>query len=348
MNSLEKIKKEYLDIINKLSDPEVVSDWKKAEELSIRKSSLQPVIDINTTLEDINKKIKDNEEIITNNSEEELTLIAKEELETLIIEKEKTEKALKKILTKDNTIKDNELIMEIRAGAGGDEASLFAADLFRMYSKYSEMNNWELNLMDSHENEVGGYKQIVFQIKGFESYSKLKYEAGVHRVQRTPETEKLGRIHTSTVSVAVLPKPTKTAIEIKTEDLKIDTYRASGPGGQNVNKRDTAIRITHIPTGTVVTCQSERSQLQNKESALAILEAKLLEEKKEKERKKNLEQRKGQIGTGDRSEKIRTYNFPQDRITDHRIGQSWHGIEKILEGYLEPIIESLSNSEELN
>jgi peptide chain release factor 1 len=348
MISLEEIKKEYSDIVNKLSDPEVVSDWKKAEELSIKKSSLQPTIDVNNKLEEINRNIADNESVIEDNSEEELVLMAKEELESLVIEKEKTEKELKKLLNKDDSIEENELIMEIRAGAGGDEASLFAADLFRMYSKYAESNDWNFELMDSHENEVGGFKQIVFQIKGLEAYSKLKYEAGVHRVQRTPETEKMGRIHTSTVSVAVMPKPKETAIEVKTEDLKIDTYRASGPGGQNVNKRDTAIRVTHIPTGTVVTCQSERSQLQNKESALNILRAKLLEEKKEKERRENVEQRKEQIGTGDRSEKIRTYNFPQDRITDHRIGESWHGIEKILEGDLEPIIESLNNSEELN
>lgn len=348
MSSLEEIKKEYLDISNKLSNPEVVSDWKKTEELTIRKSSLQSIIDICNKLDEIEKKIEDNENILKSNSEEELIEIAKEELEQLIIEKEKITKQLKKALNKDDSIKENELIVEIRAGAGGDEASLFAADLFRMYSKYAENNNWKIEIMDSNENEVKGYKQIIFQIKGNESYSKLKYEAGVHRVQRTPETEKLGRIHTSTVSVAVLPKPKEATIAIKPEELKIDTYRSSGPGGQNVNKRDTAIRITHIPTGTVVSCQTERSQLQNKESALAILEAKLLEDKKQKEKTTNLQQRKEQIGTADRSEKIRTYNFPQDRITDHRVNQSWHEIEKILEGNLEPIIETLVNSEELN
>lgn len=233
----------------------------------------------------------------------------------------------------------NKAIIEIRAGAGGDEAALFAADLFRMYSKFSEKQSWQLKVLDSSTSSLKGYKEIVFQISGENVYELLKQEGGVHRVQRIPETEKSGRIHTSTVSVAVLPYVEQAEIEIKSGDLKIDTYKASGPGGQYVNKTESAIRITHLPTGLVVSSQNERSQGANRENAMNILRSRLYALKTEQELQKTGQQRKAQIGTADRSEKIRTYNFPQDRITDHRINKSWHNLEHILGGSLWSIIK---------
>ena len=231
------------------------------------------------------------------------------------------------------------VIIEIRAGAGGKEAALFVKDLFKMYSKYASSENFKQRILDSHPTELGGFKKIVFELKNSDVYSKLKYEAGVHRVQRIPETEKSGRIHTSTVSVAVLPKPEKTEIKIRPEELKVETYGASGPGGQYVNRRDTAIRITHLPTNLVATSQSERSQFQNKENAMAILGAKLLEKKEAEKLEKLSKERKTQIGWAKRAEKIRTYNFPQNRITDHRIKKSWHNLEEIMSGKLKTIIK---------
>ena len=236
------------------------------------------------------------------------------------------------------------VIIEIRAGAGGEEAALFVKDLFKMYSKYASSQSFQERILDSHPTELGGFKKIVFELKNSDVYSKLKYEAGVHRVQRIPQTEKSGRIHTSTVSVAVLPKPEKTELKIKPEEVKIETYRASGPGGQYVNKRDTAIRITHLPTNLVVTSQTERSQFQNKENAMAILEAKILEKKEEEKMEKLSKERKTQIGWAKRAEKIRTYNFPQNRITDHRIKKSWHNLEDIMAGKLNTVIKKIERA----
>ncbi len=244
-------------------------------------------------------------------------------------------------LEKENETPAGSVIVEIRAGAGGEEAALFAADLFKMYSKYAQNQNWKQRILDSRPTELGGFKEIIFELTGNDVFSKMQYEGGVHRVQRIPKTEKSGRIHTSTVSVAILPKPKKTEIKINPNELKIETYKASGPGGQYVNKRMTAVRITHLPTGIVVTSQTERNLQQNKENALAILEAKLLERKEKEEMTKLTSERRAQIGRAQRAEKIRTYNFPQNRVTDHRIKKSWHNIDKIMEGNLEPIIETL-------
>ena len=233
------------------------------------------------------------------------------------------------------------VIMEIRAGAGGEEAALFVMNLFRMYSRYAKDKGWKQKILDSHPTGMGGFKQLIFVLEGSDAFSKFKYEGGVHRVQRIPKTEKNGRIHTSTATVAVLPKPIKTQFKINPHELKIDYYRASGPGGQYVNKRETAVRLTHIPTGIVVTSQTERNQLQNKENALAILEARLLEKKQREEQEKSGANRKAQIGNAMRAEKIRTYNFPQDRITDHRINKKWHNLEAIMDGDLDPIFKKL-------
>lgn len=237
------------------------------------------------------------------------------------------------------------VIVEIRAGTGGEEAALFARDLYKMYTKYAASQGWKQNLFDLHQSELGGIKEVVFELKNGDVFSKMKYEAGVHRVQRIPQTEKTGRIHTSTATVAVLPKSEKAQIKISPRDLKIDFYKASGPGGQYVNKRMTAVRVTHLPTGLVVTCQTERNLQQNKENALAILEAKLSEREEIEKLEKLARERKTQIGWAKRAEKIRTYNFPQNRITDHRIKKSWYQLEKILNGELESVIETLQRAE---
>jgi len=232
------------------------------------------------------------------------------------------------------------VIIEIRAGTGGDEAGLFVRDLYRMYSKYAMSKGWSQKVLDSNQSEIGGYKEIIFELQGPGAYDEMQYESGVHRVQRIPQTEKQGRVHTSTITIAVLNKPKKTEFNINPSDLKIDTYKSSGPGGQYVNKTESAIRITHIPTGVVVTSQTERSQLKNKENALNILSAKILQNQEESDLSKLSEVRREQIGWAKRSEKTRTYNFPQNRITDHRIGKSWHNLEKIIDGDLSPIIKA--------
>ena len=247
-------------------------------------------------------------------------------------------------MTDENESKIDSVIIEIRAGAGGEEAALFAANLFRMYTRYAQNKEWKQKILDSQRTELGGYKQITFELKNEEAWPQMKYEGGVHRVQRIPETEKGGRTHTSTATVAVLPKSKKTQIKIDSKDLKIDIYKSSGPGGQNVNKRETAIRVTHLPTGIVVTSQTERNQLENKENALSILEARLLEKKQREEEEKIKGTRNAQIHAAQRAEKIRTYNFPQDRITDHRIKKSWHHIEKIMDGELDKMVKTLEKN----
>lgn len=238
----------------------------------------------------------------------------------------------------------NGIIMEIRAGTGGEEAALFAADLFRMYSRFAEKQNWSANLIESHSTGLGGYREVIFEIKGADVYDKLKYESGVHRVQRIPTTEKSGRIHTSTASVAVLPEASETEIKINPQDLRIDVQRASGPGGQYVNKRESAVRVTHLSTGLVVTCQEGRTQQQNREKALTVLRARLLAKKRTEEMAQRGAERREQIGTAKRAEKTRTYNFPQNRVTDHRLNKSWHKLDKIIDGDLKPIIKAFGKT----
>ena len=236
------------------------------------------------------------------------------------------------------------IIIEIRAGTGGEEAALFVSDLYRMYSKYAQSQDWKQNLLSSHSTGLGGLKEIIFELKGEQAFNKMKYEGGVHRVQRTPKTEKSGRVHTSTISVAVLKKPKQEEIFLKPEDLKIDIYKSSGPGGQNVNKRETAVRITHLPSGITVSSQSQRNQLQNKENALSIIQAKILEKRSEEKERELKGERRTQIGWAKRAEKMRTYNFPQSRITDHRINKKWHNIEEIMDGKLDKIIKAFQKN----
>ncbi len=347
MSDFEAIKKELEDILEQLSDPGLISDREKFEILLKRKEFLEKIMEKAKEIQDLKNKIEDNKMIISGKETSELIVLAETEI-AQFQEKAKIIEAELKTLLKGEGSDDSghqSIIVEIRAGAGGEEAALFVANLFRMYLKYAQNQGWRQKTLDSHPSELGGFKEIIFELKNGNVFSKMKHEGGVHRVQRIPETEKQGRIHTSTASVAVLPKPKKAEIKISPSDLKIDVYKSSGPGGQYVNKRMTAVRITHLPTNFVVTSQTERNLQQNKENAMSILEAKLLERKKMEEIEKMGNKRKLQIGLAKRAEKIRTYNFPQDRVTDHRIKKSWHNIESIMSGNLEPLISEL---QELN
>lgn len=294
---------------------------------------------IKQKLAEIERQIQENEQLIKTEQDLDLIRLAEEEISELKKRKIILEEQKQKLIKQQGDKKIKSVIIEIRAGTGGDEAALFAADLFRMYTRFAEKQGWKTKLLDASSTPLKGYKEIIFELSDSDVYSKLKQESGVHRVQRIPETEKSGRIHTSTATVAVLPQIKKEEIKINPKDLRIDTFRASGPGGQYVNRRESAVRITHIPTGITVASQQERTQAANKETAMKILRSKLYAKKIEEEEEQKGTMRRRQIGTGERSEKIRTYNFPQNRVTDHRIKKSWHNLEAILDGDLEPIIK---------
>jgi peptide chain release factor 1 len=337
---LEEVEKKLEGLTTKLSDPTLTSNPKEFQSLAKEHASLSPLIESYRAYKKACQEIENNKALL-NESDAEMRTMAKEELTHWEAEKERLEGELKILLLPKDPNDEKNTFLEIRAGAGGDEAGLFAAELFRMYSRYAEKKGWRIEIMDSNPSGIGGLKEIIVLIAGEKVYSDLKYESGVHRVQRIPKTETQGRVHTSTVTVAVLPEAEDVEINIQDKDLKIDVMRASGPGGQSVNTTDSAVRITHLPTNTVVICRDEKSQHKNKAKALKVLKARLLEVEREKQDKEISDNRRSQVGTGDRSEKIRTYNFPQNRVTDHRIGLTLHQLDQVIEGHLAPFIDAL-------
>jgi len=337
---LDNLEEKYNNLNEKLSDPEVINDSNKYQKLLKKHAKLKKIVDKYKKYKEVMNEIEEAEAILEEDDDE-MNELAEMELEELEPKREKLEEELPLMLIPDDPDDKKNVIFEIRAGAGGDEAGLFAADLYRMYSRYSEDQGWEVEVMNASESGVGGFKEITFNVKGDDVYKYLKYESGVHRVQRVPSTESSGRIHTSTATVAVLPEAEDVDVEINENDLEIDTFRSSGPGGQSVNTTDSAVRITHEPTGIVVSCQDEKSQHKNKDKAMRILRARVKEKIEEEKRAERDEARESQVGTGDRSEKIRTYNFPQGRISDHRINLTVHQLEKVLGGELDMIIEPL-------
>jgi peptide chain release factor 1 len=342
--NIQKLKERFAQVEKDLQNPQIIAQIDKYRALSQEYDELREYMANFEELAKINAALKQAESALQE-KDEELKKLAQEELEKLSQQKNNLEQKIKISLLPKDPLDKKDIIIEIRAGAGGDEAALFAANLFRMYTRYAENKKWAVNLLSSNRIGIGGFKEVIFEINGYNVYSNLKYESGVHRVQRVPETEKSGRIHTSTATVAVLPEAEDVDLKINDSDLRIDVFRAGGHGGQSVNTTDSAVRITYLPTGMIVTCQDEKSQHKNKDKAMKVLKSRLLASKQEEEAKKRGDARRSQIGTGDRSEKIRTYNYPQDRITDHRIKQSWHEIVKIIDGGLDPLINALKEED---
>jgi len=339
---LEELEKKYEELNKNLSDPEIIANRSKFQEYAKIHSDISKPVLKYKEYKGIIKETEENSKLFSEEKDTEFKKLISEELEILKEKKSNLEIELKELIFPKDPHDKKNCIVEIRAGAGGDEAALFAGDLFRMYSRFAENNGWKTEVMSSSPTGIGGFKEIILSIIGERVYGKLKYESGVHRVQRVPTTESSGRIHTSTVTVAILPEVEEVELEISPNDLKIDRFRSTGPGGQSVNTTDSAIRITHIPTGMVVTCQDEKSQHKNKDKALKILRARLLDMAEREKHEELALKRKSQVGTGDRSERIRTYNFPQNRITDHRIGLNLHNLEEVLEGNLYDLVANLS------
>lgn len=331
----------YKDLTEKISDPEIINDQKVWQKYMKEHADLEPIIMKYREYKAVLDSIAESKEILQEESDEELRELAKMELSDMESKVEPLEEELKLLLVPKDPNDEKNVIVEIRGGAGGDEAALFAGDLLRMYSRYAERKGWKVSMLSSNETGVGGYKEVSFMIKGKGAYSRLKYESGVHRVQRIPSTESGGRIHTSTATVAVLPEVEDVEVEINDNDIRIDVFRASGNGGQCVNTTDSAVRITHIPTGEVVSCQDEKSQLKNKEKAMKVLKARLYDRALADQQKEISAERKSQVGTGDRSERIRTYNFPQGRISDHRINLTLYKLDSFLDGDIDEMIDAL-------
>lgn len=340
IEKLDEFKGQLDELDSKLSDPNIMKDMSAYKSLMQERSRLVPIVEKLTSLKGLMEELRDNE-ALSKESDPEIAEMAKEEIPLLKERIEQTQKRCKMLLVPPDPMEGKNIIMEIRAGTGGEEAALFAADLYRMYSYYAESMHWKLEEISSNATELGGYKEVIVSISGKDVYGSLRWESGVHRVQRVPETESGGRIHTSAVTVAVLPEAEETEVEIRQEDLRIDVMRAGGPGGQCVNTTESAVRITHIPTGLVVICQNQKSQLQNKAEAMRVLRSRLYDLEAGRKAKERAEERKSQVGSGDRSERIRTYNFPQNRLTDHRINLTLYKLDLIMEGHLEDVVEAL-------
>ena len=346
LKKAEEAKEKYKNILESLQNPEIVKNRDKLIELSREKKTLENIIDAYNEYNRIDKKIEEDNILINETEDQEIISLAKEEIENLEKRKDKLVNEMKKAMTPVDPDADKNVVLEIRAGTGGEEAALFSADLLRMYNRYSEQKDWKFDIVDYNKTDMNGYKEAIILISGKNVFGKLRYESGIHRVQRVPETESGGRIHTSAVSVVVLPEREEVEIEINPDDLKIDFFSASGPGGQHVNKASTAVRIEHNPSGIIVSCQDERSQYQNRVKAMKILRTRLYDLEKSKKDRERESSRKKMIGSGDRSEKIRTYNFPQNRITDHRINYTKYNLDSVMNGNLDNLIESLQAAEQ--
>ncbi len=341
LDRLTFIENKYEELSVKISDPSIMANQKEWQKLCKEHAELEPIVNEYKNYKSILEELEGSKELFNEETDKDMKDMIQEEIKSLVKQQEELEGKLQILLLPKDPNDDKNVFIEIRGGAGGEEAALFASNLFRMYTRYAENHRWKVELMSSNETDIGGLKEVVFMVRGSGAYSKLKYESGVHRVQRVPDTESSGRIHTSTATVAVLPEVEDVDVEINEKDLRIDVFRSSGHGGQSVNTTDSAVRITHLPTGMVVSCQDEKSQLKNKEKAMKILMARLYE-KAEAERSAGIaEDRKSQVGTGDRSERIRTYNYPQGRVSDHRIGLTLYKLESFLEGDLDEMINAL-------
>lgn len=342
LERLEAVVHRYDELSKLLCDPEVINDPKKLREYSKEQSDLEDTVTVYREYKEVVQQLKDAKAMFEEKLDEEMYEMVKTEIEELTAKQSELEEKLRLLLLPKDPNDDKNVIMEIRGAAGGEEASLFAASLFRLYSRYAEKNRWKIEVIDANYTDLGGIKEIIFSITGKGAYSRLKFESGAHRVQRVPETESGGRIHTSTATVAVLPEAEEVEVEINEKDIRIDIFCSSGPGGQSVNTTQSAVRITHIPTGIVVSCQDEKSQHKNKEKAMKVLRARLYEKYQEEANAEYAQSRKQAVGTGDRSERIRTYNFPQNRLTDHRIGLTLHKLDQVMEGEIDEIIDSLT------
>jgi len=338
---LNEVENRYEELEKLLTDPKVLGNPKEMQKLARERAGISKLVETYRVYKRVEEEIEESHSLLAE-SDEEMKELAKAELQSLKERQAALEEEIKILLLPQDPRDDKNIFLEIRAGTGGEEAALFAADLFRMYAKFAEMNRWRVEVMSQNATGLGGFKEIIALIEGKKVYSRLKYESGVHRVQRVPVTESSGRIHTSAVTVAVLPEADEVEVEINPNDLRIDVYRSSGPGGQSVNTTDSAVRITHIPTGMVVTCQDEKSQHKNKAKALKVLRARLLDQLMEEQHNEISEDRKSQVGSGDRSERVRTYNFPQNRITDHRLGLTLHRLDSVLEGDLAEVVDALN------
>ncbi len=339
---LASIEKRYNDLSKLIEQPEISTDHEKLQALAKEQAGIEDIVFKYREYKKVSNTIHETQAMLDDGLDSDMVHLVKEEIQNLKDRQEMITEELKLALLPVDANDDKDVIVEIRAGTGGEEATLFAGDLFRMYSRYAQNKGWDVEIIDSNQTEIGGFREVIFEIQGKGAFSHFKYERGVHRVQRVPLTESSGRIHTSTATVAVLPEVEDIDIEINPDDIKMDFFRSGGAGGQNVNKVTTAVRLTHLPTGIVATCQDERSQLRNKTKAMAVLKARLLDIEQSKQIQETTEERRSQIGSAERSEKIRTYNFPQDRVTDHRINVTFHNLPRILDGEIDDIIDKLA------